>query len=592
MNQPQTAVRLAIALAFLSVAAVAQGGYRRTLPLPAPGFVPVAMGDYTDDCHGHAILIHNQQAYLAFSPASHSSMTLVAAGWQVNGVATLPQPGTYDADRLLGIGPAGLTFGQYDGEGVFSWSVLSAGNWANGVAIECAGSTNSALVVGLAANRTTLGVAGVSGGVVGGQLWVNQGATVRQFVLFDWNQDGAMEVGVLTASSLRILDTTLTPLVTLPGGGGAIARLRNAGGADNLAWVRPAGRGNHDLVVLSPGGASAPLRLALPLATGVNDTFPLVGIAGSDVNGDGRDDVAIAQNATSQIVVLCRQAGSTPFLVPSVAVPGMIEITDYADDESAAGTLASTPLFGHFNGDEYADLLLTSVAGRVFIAANTTDDMPGLDDDGFMLTPMDSGPGTLEIRFTVPPLTEYRAIQIVVWREEAGLIEWTPQEGWGLDVVPYSNTWHALAEATGGSLEPRQEVTLDLNGELNRTVWAYESGERRVQPHLWIEMRFITIAGGPSSPASCCGLTLRNDYIPVPGAAPSLSEPFMARLNTHLVGEHVDGDPPVEPRRIMGRQGLVGGIVPVVGIPSCSDGTKPEEGPPTQGGDASPAHSN
>lgn len=580
MNQSPIAVRLVLACTLLGAAAVAQGGRCGTISLPSAGYAPATVGDYTGGCRQDAILIHDHQAWMAFSPANHSTVTSMDANWYVNDVATMKAAGTIRRDRLVGVGSAGLTLGLYDEQGVFSYSVLDTGNWVGALQVECSGTTDAALIVGVAADHTRVGVAAFANGSFSGSTWSNLGSTVLQVVPFDWNHDGTPEIGVLTTSELRVLSATLGRIVMFPGGGGAITCLHQDGGADELAWVRAAGGGSHELTLVSPLGLSTPLHLTLPLATGTTDVFPLVGIAGGDANDDGRDDLAIAQNATSEVVVLYRQIGSTPFLLPPAPQPTVLKVAPYHEPQTAAGTLAAVPLFTDCGCNRRADVVAVSGNSLMIVFDEAPSTAPVLDHS-FKILEGHGYPGELKVRFHLPnPAPSQGYIQAIVWYEQAELNGYIPMPS-GLPAQAYApdpNTSHKLVD--GGPAGATWEFTLRLIGDrdswgVNSDIWAFQVEEQMVQAHLFIELRFVDIVDGhviSSSPSACCGVTGNNSDVELQyGDDPESIDPSLQFLSRLIDSDDVSIDPDHPPRTLRGRQRLVGGIVPLTNLPKTSD---------------------
>ena len=592
MNQLRISLSLGLLLSALAPDATAQGTSCRSISLPSSGFVLTAQGRYLARCR-HAVLLHDQHAWLAYQPASHSAMhqiaedCQIATDWSVNDLATLRDDTTF-VDHMLAVGPGGLTVGQYDQNEQFSWSVLASGrNWLNASLLDCAGSLQSGLVVGLSADHQKVGVGAIVNGAVTGDLWVNLGTYGQQVALINMNQTGPPQVAVLTGSDLRIFDSALSLQMSLPGSNGSIARVRQATGPNLLTWVRQSASGGHELVVLSSAGASNPVDLTLPLGGVPNNTYGLVGTAGGDMDGDGNDDLLIAQSATKEVVVLIRQAGATPFVVPSAPQAGVLVIRDYS---FAAAMVDSTPLLADFSGDGRGDVLLTAGNSMVF-EMDAGSDAPILSSSFFFDIPAGGDPAAhLRIRFSLPSGAYFptqSAVQVLVWQEEARLND-TTQQSFGnyVQSPPYWNKWYHMATPTGSTTPySNQEVSIDLFGDLAYEVWRYTKGTQLIQPFLWVQLRFYnpTDDGSERSESSFCnvGLTL-HDYT-LPETPWTTSTPELGRIYNDSAWLLPGG--PIW--SIHGRQNWIGGIVPVTNLPPDSDGNgSPKAGTPGPGGNA------
>src|SRR5689334_11635428 len=172
MNHPRSLILLFAAQLSVAAGALAQATPFRTITMPGTGpWVPAAIGDYTDNRREHVVAIDAQHhPYLMYSPATHSTVPLMSTTWSVNDVTTLPKRNLDGSDRLLGIGPDGLTYGSYDQNSVFSWYVLCAADWMNGLKVQCSGVTTRALVVGIMANQTQVRAGMVANGTFSGDV--------------------------------------------------------------------------------------------------------------------------------------------------------------------------------------------------------------------------------------------------------------------------------------------------------------------------------------------------------------------------------------------------------------------------------------
>lgn len=244
------------------------------------------------------------------------------------------------------------------------------------------------------------------------------------------------------SSGLRVTANSTTPSVCSIVGGNVTALAAgtctiHAVQAGNAAW-QPAPAVNQSFAVARPAGAGVfTAALGSPFTTGANPN----GVAVGDFNGDGKQDVAIADSGSGQMTVLLGN-GSGSF----TTAPG---------SPFALGSEPVAVAAGDFNGDGILDLAVTD------LSYNLVSILPG------------NGDGTFSLAADVAYATGSQPYSIAVgdFNNDGALDLAISNEGSNNVTILLGNGAGGFAPAPGillaaGSV-PYTVVTADVNGDGN-----------------------------------------------------------------------------------------------------------------------------
>ncbi|MDF1799412.1 MAG: VCBS repeat-containing protein [Planctomycetota bacterium] len=180
------------------------------------------------------------------------------------------------------------------------------------------------------------------------------GLTATDILPLDWEGSAALEVAVTDSAGLKIYEQGSSAPCYVRGNTadpGKIARIRNGGGDDQLAWLVEALNGSIYLTTLEAG--AGPFHTIL-----FPEPDPL-SMAAGDYDGDGADDLAFTLGSNDELVVLDNPNGSGQFVSTASSLLSWNAGTTFGGQNNVAPVA-----FGDLDFDGKTDLLLASGASR------------------------------------------------------------------------------------------------------------------------------------------------------------------------------------------------------------------------------------
>lgn len=517
----------------------------------------------TGDLFGHkrtsVIALDGTSPKLAFAPANHLAITTLSPAWTVNDLdSLLGGPRT----RLVGIGSGGLSVGEFDAGNAFQVTATGPATWQGGVMVKAVRYGNSHAVLGLMADQRTMRVGLLTPSTFIDRAAADLGNTVLDFWFADWNNDGALDVVVLTDAGLKIRNLLLAPVTSVANtelpGAMCVYRRRVQDGGDQVFWVRREPNVNHWRVTVWEGGSNVLADdLLLPLSGLAPILFDLVGIRAADGDFDGHADLMVAQRSSSQVALIHGLAAGSGYL--DLAQPILLPLQ--TADGAPLPNLTAVPTFTDLDRDGRADVAacvqdLRKL--RVFVGLDTVLDPPQelgpppKDIFGHVLafTPMQptGGPSgqhsgqngdEFHLLVDIPPqyLGVFPKLEVTLWHQ-GGAFQ-------GVDPLGYAVEVDLAGEA-------QQYCTIPLLSDAaspSNPEYLVSNGFWPQRDHFWLEARFIDPASGEVSPSFVLGMTA----IYAPGAQdwyqPLASQPeggdridmFEAGVPPHQSGPRLGG---------------------------------------------------
>ncbi len=326
MNATQSTIfRLAAALGLLAHTGMSSPqtlgefqGVQHSWPWPSelatPGsFTRTDSGDLDGDAVPDVVVLDGTQPVILF--AVDEWVSQVPSSVVANDLAVVRGIAPVAVDDIAVVGPAGLTRLWFDATSEQFVSVLADATAWVGAKVVVAGDVDGDGdddLVGIGADGTTiLRKQNNVTGLISLPSFVTS-AQASDLVLLQWDLDLPLEIAVLNANGVEILDDTGAPATswTHPLAGGAITRLKQAGQArDRLAWITVwAPPAQQLLMVLAQGGATDIVDL------GALDT---IAIENGDYDLDGDDDLLISHRVSHELVWLENERSPTSPSGPS-----------------------------------------------------------------------------------------------------------------------------------------------------------------------------------------------------------------------------------------------------------------------------------
>lgn len=384
---------------------------------------------------GHAapdiVLLDGTQPRLLAAPGIHrhvGSLPMGGATTTTYDVAPLIGAGGHaGADGLVMVGPPGLRLWRPN-DADQSPDVLDGTTWVNACRVSTHPLDGSRIWGVDAAKRRVLQMTESSG------VWSAAAAipasgittsTILDIAAVDWNNQGALEVAVLTQNGLTVYDHqgyALTVEVPFPALSGSITRVA----ADNhagewIAWVAPK----------PPSQTGSVLFVLDPVTLEVVDlgTTQFISVSAGDCTIDGREDIVLSRNSTSEATILVNGYGATmpsPWTV-FANQPGCGWRITIAGGSPAAS--AAPALLVDLDNDGDGDLFcpVEDATNGSVLTARSTLLVPAITST-FTVTSYDYGPNVAhsKLTFSLPSPTATHT-QLVIWRRlPTGVMESYP----------------------------------------------------------------------------------------------------------------------------------------------------------------------
>ena len=418
---------------------------------------------------------------------------------ECTGLAVLPRAPGANADELLVAKSGGLYHVRWNQNTLAFEDTFLSGAWISARCLTVgANALGEPFVVGLRGS-SVLWREDPLGDAVDFTLAFGGTGTPVELVPLNWDGAPGDELAMTTTAGLRIYDMAAAPNLGLP-----LRAWASWGNQDRLTRVRADG---FDRVAFSMEYSNGQTFLSCLDGFGGHDMLlsfagRILGLSAGDLDGDGLEDLAVAQEATRELVYLHHQAGGGTTGVSFDFSPGEYEFLDLTDDGSGAATNAGSvayPALGDFDGDGDPDLLYP-LHHRQRVGVQRTDSSLGGIDHTPLIPVAETIPAPILNRGAPIPLLSLpfgeplqangatEALFWTAWRLDDGQSPTSPQAT-SFGFLSLANGWEGVAlqlevpEAIGDPavyvIEARtvdyDPFTLAFDSSAPAAIWAYTS---------------------------------------------------------------------------------------------------------------------
>ncbi|MEZ5963593.1 MAG: hypothetical protein R3F56_07080 [Planctomycetota bacterium] len=479
---------------------------------PPSDFDRVVVGNFVGDQDRSVMLLADGQVWFDYAPAVHEFVRAMPlpGSCVLNDVATLEPVAATGKATLLGVGSWGLVEATYETPlppndpylSLVTHSISDGWLGASRVVARRQDAT-TVVVAGLSADRHTLMVGTISGGVFSqGATKVYASAEVQDIDLLFWESPTSLRIAALVGAHLRILNQNTVQLALVTGTtvGGDLTVLHDTSSptAESVAWARhePAGSG-WDLVVAAQAQTqTVPLTLTLA-GIGATNQYDLCGIAGGLTTADGYADIVVSQRTTREVILVDRR-----YVEGSLDLGIQAALSLSANPATAQPELSAVPAFYDLDNDGDADVLAADENGafvdRTVLFGGLREELyPGASVvvpsiDWLRYCPDANDGPVLDI--VLGSLgTSVNQVEVAVWWEDA--------ENEGME--PETIHWQFFDYLNPSDPTQRYaRVVVDpvpAESLLGERYWEADN-------HLWGEVRFLDAQGIQVGPTSRFGL--------------------------------------------------------------------------------------
>ena len=535
-------------------------------------FERMVVGDLDGDVLPDAVIVENGTPYFAWGAQVVSALSVIDAGLAGTTLDVAMRPdGLPDRQTLLVLqGGVGLMEYSFDENGPLTPVLRQAGLWTTHKRILVCDldGQNGLDVLGLAADRKNLYalIAQPDGSFAPG-LRLTYPSDVHSFTVGDWDTtDGVTNVAAVCGADLWVRKYGAAGITTFSGSlpGGFVTTLDESTPANRFAWVTRAAADDQYLlrVVEPPMTMSAPLGLLLSPGIGQPAVDVDVSeIVAGDIDGDGLDELLVAQRTFQRAFALVNLGGANPF---STADDDILVVE--SDNPSAAAGEVGLPSLGDLSNDGRADLVYglgalnqVMVAYEFEPASQPSHDTTGYDNcdavdpivrpetDYELQTSQVDANFRVHLQIPFEHRTGFTHVQAALWKQPG----------------PYANLNSAAEEQFLYEIDStptcRHMIEIDIDNGTPYDHWPNAE-------HYYVQYRFVNLNAAErvveASRSYIVGMTLRPNTNPDPNfsyAAYLLSLSDESAVSP-LVTEEVGG----------GQTAVVGAFVPLAANPNIS----------------------
>ena len=379
---------LALAAAALATPAGAQGSpgtmtgsyHEALVPSVATQYYGrTAFGDFDGDLLTDIAILRGGTVEFVIGPGMYEArMTDVATA---NDLALAPAGELGPTDGLIVADAGGVHCLEWDGAAQ-AWSLTTIDGiaWGGARRMEVDLGGGSLQLYGLMSDKRAVRRLTWDGVSWTDQLLMTIAADVEELQLFDYDGDGAVELGVMTGYGLGIYEQDGSLLAGYAPGGVtsvSIARICQPGTSEEwLAWLLTAATGGQFLVTVGQNGLSAP--------AGMSPTPDIVAMSSGDVDNDGACDVMLSHTALHHMVLFVNR-GDSSGPVFDYTLPASLFLVPVGPDGTPAPDNRAWPALFDVDADGDRDYCMpVQSMEKLFVGKNSVVDEtlmePALDD--------------------------------------------------------------------------------------------------------------------------------------------------------------------------------------------------------------------